>query len=1077
MTSRVSLALLCIALSFWLGVLPARATVVTNIADGDVAKLVSAMNTANTNNDDDIINLAPKGTYTLTAADNTPPSDAGNGLPVILGDGGHSLTINGNGATIARSSAQGTPNFRIFEVNSATVNMIGVSITDGIVSGSSSDGNSGGGMLIKGGAVALSNCNFVGNVAGATGAGGAIRVTVFGKLTVTDCSFDKNQATGGLGAGGGGIFANPSASVMVNNSTFSGNIAEGSGGAIENTGTMTITNSTIANNSAVDGGGIVTDTTGTTSGRLTLINDTISGNVITANSGGAAPGLLFQTSSVVALLNTIVAGNGDGFQSDVVSSDGSPVTSNGHNLIGIINGSSGWVASDLTGTAAQPLPPKLDTLKNNGGPAPTLALLPTSKAIDGGDDSVLGSPLNLTSDERGFPRPIGSHVDIGAVEEDAAQTGSTFIVNTTFDDSDGACGQTRCTLRDAIEAANAASDVKTIEFAPGVSGAITLTLGQLLITKPVTVTGPGARVLAVDLNFANRALLIAGSPVNISGLTFKRGLSSSSGVGNGNIGSEGGAILNVSGATTTLTDCTISDSVVTADAGKDAFGGGIINLGTLTLVGCTVSGNSATGGSFPNDRFSSSTATGGRGFGGGLWNGASGATLTLQNCTFSGNTAQGGRGGHDPSLGTGSGGNGGDAQGGAILDENNQTTTVTNCTFSGNAAVGGPGGGGHTDGTNGAGQGGGIYRISNSICQVGNTIIAGNTAAAGGPDVAAFLSQFTSEGFNLIGVADSSNGFTASSDKTGTAASPLPPGLSVLADNGGPTDTMALLVGSPAIDAGGSSAPPTDQRGASRVGVSDIGAFEFGGALPTPTPTPTPTATPLGTATPTPTPGTTPTPTPTPTVAPGLVGNVSTRLPVGTDDNVLIEGFIVQGPAGSAKKIIVRAIGPSLIPFGITDALANPTLEIHDASNAIVASNDDWGITQLGGLIMADQSAEIAASGFAPGNDLESAIIANLPPGSYTAVVRGLGNTVGTGVVDAFDLSAASPARLANIATRGLIQPGDKLMIAGFIIQNGHPDGGAGDRTFLERLWHYQRIGRYHASAKGRERRHRGRER
>jgi hypothetical protein len=173
------------------------------------------------------------------------------------------------------------------------------------------------------------------------------------------------------------------------------------------------------------------------------------------------------------------------------------------------------------------------------------------------------------------------------------------------------------------------------------------------------------------------------------------------------------------------------------------------------------------------------------------------------------------------------------------------------------------------------------------------------------------------------------------------------------------------------------------------------------------------------------------------TAIPGLVANVSTRLPVGTGDNVLIEGFIVQGPAGSAKKIIVRAIGPSLIPFGITDALANPTLEIHDASNAIVASNDNWKTTQVGGLITADQSADIAASGLAPGNDQEAAIIAELAPGSYTAVVRGLGDTVGTGVVDAFDLSPSSPALLANIATRGLVQPGDKLMIAGFIIQNG----------------------------------------
>lgn len=182
-----------------------------------------------------------------------------------------------------------------------------------------------------------------------------------------------------------------------------------------------------------------------------------------------------------------------------------------------------------------------------------------------------------------------------------------------------------------------------------------------------------------------------------------------------------------------------------------------------------------------------------------------------------------------------------------------------------------------------------------------------------------------------------------------------------------------------------------------------------------------------------------PTPTPTPTATPGLVGNVSTRLPVGTGDNALIEGFIVEGPAGSTKKIIVRAIGPSLAPFGIPDALANPTLEIHDASanNATVATNDDWKNTQVGGLITGDQSAEIASSGVPPSNDLESAIIADLAPGSYTAVVRGAGDTVGTGVVDAYDLSAASPARLANIATRGLVQPGDQLMIAGFIIQKG----------------------------------------
>jgi hypothetical protein len=73
-----------------------------------------------------------------------------------------------------------------------------------------------------------------------------------------------------------------------------------------------------------------------------------------------------------------------------------------------------------------------------------------------------------------------------------------------------------------------------------------------------------------------------------------------------------------------------------------------------------------------------------------------------------------------------------------------------------------------------------------------------------------------------------------------------------------------------------------------------------------------------------------------------------------------------QGPAGSTKKILVRAIGPSLAPFGITDALANPILEIHDASGATVATNNDWKSTQVGGLITGDQLAEIRGSGVAP---------------------------------------------------------------------------------------------------------------
>ncbi len=251
-----------------------------------------------------------------------------------------------------------------------------------------------------------------------------------------------------------------------------------------------------------------------------------------------------------------------------------------------------------------------------------------------------------------------------------------------------------------------------------------------------------------------------------------------------------------------------------------------------------------------------------------------------------------------------------------------------------------------------------------------------------------------------------------------TVAAPLDPKLDPagLQSNGGPTQTIKLLFGSPAIDRGTSNGLTgqltTDQRGAGFPRTSDNPAISnaFGGD-----------GSDIGAL----------------EVLSGFVGNFSTRLPVGTDDNVLIEGFIVQGPSGSTKKIIVRAIGPSLAPFGITDALANPTLEIRDANNATIASNDNWRTTQIGGIITSDQAQEIASSGATPTNDFESAIIANLAPGSYTAVVAGSGRTVGTGVVDAYDLSAASPARLANVATRGVIAPGDKLMIAGFIIQNG----------------------------------------
>jgi hypothetical protein len=164
---------------------------------------------------------------------------------------------------------------------------------------------------------------------------------------------------------------------------------------------------------------------------------------------------------------------------------------------------------------------------------------------------------------------------------------------------------------------------------------------------------------------------------------------------------------------------------------------------------------------------------------------------------------------------------------------------------------------------------------------------------------------------------------------------------------------------------------------------------------------------------------------------PATLGNISTRLSVGTGARVMIAGFIVQGNA--PKRVLIRAAGPSLTQFGVPNALANPRLELHDTTNTI-GMNDNWQTTQIGGVITSDQVAEIQNSGLAPRDPLESAIIATLAPGSYTAIAQGVNGGTGVGIVEAYDLNAASGSLLANISTRGFVQTADNAMIGGFIV-------------------------------------------
>jgi predicted outer membrane repeat protein len=179
----------------------------------------------------------------------------------------------------------------------------------------------------------------------------------------------------------------------------------------------------------------------------------------------------------------------------------------------------------------------------------------------------------------------------------------------------------------------------------------------------------------------------------------------------------------------------------------------------------------------------------------------------------------------------------------------------------------------------------------------------------------------------------------------------------------------------------------------------------------------------------------------TTTPVPGLALNISTRLPVGTGQQVLIGGFIIQGP--KPKTLILRAIGPSLPLPGV---LQDPYLELHDGTGAIIATNDNWRTTNVGGVIGSSQFIDIIASTIPPAQNMESAIIATLNPGSYTAVVRGASNDTGIAVVEAYDLDPDAVSTLANISTRGYILTGDNVMIAGFIF-----GGGPGATTVVVR--------------------------
>ncbi len=743
-----------------------------------------------------------------------------------------SVTINGPGARTL--SVSGNNASRVFvvtnpPVGSATVNISGLTVTGGnaqpILLGGTLIGD-GGGIINTGGATLnLTELNISGNSATSFGGGIATRAILLVATTT-----------------------NITRSTISNNSSILG------GGGISNLGTdlissavTTLTNSTVTSNSALAEGGGISNTAGT----LNLVSDTVSHNNSTVAGGGIVnvAGVLIGT---VSMRNTILAQNTAVLNTDLISSDGLGVfNSLGNNLIGnsldisasfgasvFVQGTASPNANaDLVGSVGigfQRIDPLLGALQNNGGPTNTRLPAVGSPAIDKGNNCVTNnsctvynppSPLTVEQRGAGFARQLGTRVDIGATEGSSAPV-PAFVVTSLGDNESDGCAVNLCTLREAVTNANALPDANTITFQNGLAGVINLTNGQIVPQTPMTIIGPGARIISVSGGTTDRVFEIATPAgggdytINISGLTFTNGFAQTVGAVTGS----GGGILNgaMLGAGTGKTTLNLTEANVVNNTAQ-VFGGGVATtlMNETNITRSLINGNT-------------SNAAGNSGGGGGLSNDGL-STTTLSNSTVTNNS----------SMGTG----------GGILNTAG-TINSTNNTISHNQS---------------AQSGGGVVSMAGNSQQsvttyLRNTIIAQNvgnfTGGAISSDLTGTAGSFTSLGNNLIGdnfsAQDSfpTSGFNGSqpqfnvngdlvgSSLTGQVINPL---LGSLQNNGGPTNTRLLSLLSPALNTGTpcvvinvcvnnplgknpSMALPNDQRGAGfsrqqNSGV-DMGAAE-----------------------------------------------------------------------------------------------------------------------------------------------------------------------------------------------------------------------------------------------------------
>jgi predicted outer membrane repeat protein len=720
--------------------------------------------------------------------------------------------------------------------------------------------------------------------------GGVVYINSVGTYLFESNSFINNNAQdgGAIRIVEGGVVG-----VALHANTFSGNTATYRGGAIYITmstapTTMLFENNTFYANQAETGGAVDTE------GIAVVRNNTFSGNIAT-RADGTGGGSLYQDVSNTTLINNIMANSGGGGECGTF---GSYYSTGNNNLVQ--DGSPACLPS-LTGD------PQIGPLTDNGGPTLTMALLSGSPAIDAGDDA--NCPV---TDQRGVARPQGLHCDIGAFETSAdgstvtpsgtatpTATATLTITRTATPTRTITATRTATNTLVPIIVINntdsgpgslrqAVADIESggiITFDPSLAGQ-TITLASTInIAKNLSIDGSSlSSKVEISGNDAVRIFRLTGSiSVSLKSLVLKDGY-----INGASYTYFGGAIY---------TDLDSQIAIDTVDfIGNSAYQGGAIYIGYgvhSTILNCifTSNGSTASGGAIfventnylalRNSVFTHNMASG--------WGGAisiGGGTHILDGNSFIDNHA--GRGGAiDVSHVTGLNltveknlfsMNVASEYGGAInfLDFGTPSILVENNTFSANRS-GMKGGAVYTaaslellnntfsdnraDDSGGTG-GGSLFFTSGSVTTLINNIMA--NAVAGG-ECSASGSISNTGGYNLV--EDGSPNCLPS--LTGD------PQLGPLADNGGPNLTMALLAGSPAIDAGDdANCPEIDQRGVSRPQGAhcDIGAFEGVGYLPTDTLTPTFTPSETPTITPTLTPTLTPseTPTITPTLTPTL---------------------------------------------------------------------------------------------------------------------------------------------------------------------------------------------------------------